>query len=122
MPTWSPNWDDVRFDPGAAEAAAEACERTARVIRDRSARRHALAVFADISGSGPWRTRFDEQVAAVAHQGDEVEAELRRTAHLLRTASQQAQHEQRSRIDARNRWALEARAEVEALARSTTPP
>lgn len=111
MPTWLPNWTDVRFDHRAVEAAAEACDRAAHVVRDTSGQRQGLATVARGGATGPWILRFDTALATMGRRSEEVEGRLRATARLLREASRSAQAEQSARLDARIRWGLEAAAE-----------
>ena len=120
MPTWSPNWTDVRFDHQAVHAAADACERAAWVVRDTTWHGQLLAAGARSDGAGAWRRPFDETVATVAARAEEVESRLRQAAQQLRESSRSAHAEQAARLESRRRWMLEAAAEPPTIAPS--PP
>jgi hypothetical protein len=114
MPTWSPDWTDVRFDHQAVHAAADACDRAAAVVRDTSWQSQLLAGGARRAGTGAWRLQFDTSLATVAARAEEVEAQLRQAAQQLRAASSAAHAEQAARLESRRQWTLEVAAEQRA--------
>lgn len=127
MPTWSPNWTDVRFDRAAAERAASECERAARIVRHTADRREALATSALADGRGPWRDQLKRQGAELHGRAADLEVRLRALATSLRVASARAQTEQSNRLAARQQWKAEAKAETDratwqAAARQAQPP
>jgi hypothetical protein len=120
VPSWSPNWTDVRFDHQAAQAAADACERAASVVRDTTGHGQLLAAGARREGAGAWRLPFDETLATLAARAEEAESRLRQVAQQLRESSRSAHAEQAARLESRHRWMLEAAAEPPAIGPS--PP
>jgi len=108
VPDWSPDWSDVRFDHAAAESAAAACERAARVLAD-AARTNAAVVHAAVAGAqGPRVERLIHRFDRLQDQAHTAEAHLRRAATELRAASDRARADQVARLDARQRWRAEA--------------
>lgn len=104
MPTWQPNWQDVRFGFSQVEDAADACERLARQLEQtQSQRRHrgeqALA---------EWRGHHADEFREYLHRSDgessDLVAALRQTATQLRSGADRARVEQRSRDATRLEW------------------
>ncbi len=119
MPTWTPNWTDVRFDQAAAEHAAAECERVARVVRDAAGRRSSMARSAMVDADGPWRDALIQGATQVQARSEAIEARLRALAAALRDASTRARADQRTRVVDRDQWTDEAKAEAAAdLARA----
>ena len=108
MPDWSPNWSDVRFDHAAAEAAAAACERAARVVAEAAGTNEAAVRMATADAEGPRITRLVARFGRLQDQARTVQAHLRHTAAELRAASARARADQTARLDARERWRAEA--------------
>lgn len=119
MPNWSPNWTDVRFDEAAAEQAAAACERAARLVREITARRAVMAAFALLGSQGPWQDQLHRRLRSIYGRSEEMESRLRAVAAALRDASARAHGEQASRVAERQRWQDESK--VESVLASSPP-
>ena len=122
MPSWNPNWSDVRFDHVAAEQAADACERAARVLITAGAERRQLVQLAVASGHGPAIDALARRNAAVLVTESTVAASLRSTAARLRSASQAAAGDQAHREAERLRWRADKADEDRLLAAAASQP
>ncbi len=113
MPNWQPNWNDVRWDWGAASAAASSLRRAADKIEALTAQRQRAAAEAQREWRGRYREEFDEQLRTMLRRAQELAAEFRYMAHRIEQASQNAWAEQRRREAERRRWYQEKREEEE---------
>jgi uncharacterized protein YukE len=105
MPSWSPNWSDVRFDHAAAAAAIAELRRAATVVDAASDRRGSLANTATQRWEGRHRETFDDEVRRLQHDGRDLADAMRREAGRI---------EQSRREEARRQWHRESAAEAEA--------
>lgn len=111
MPDWTPNWENVRWDHAAAEAAGGALRRAADEV-DRAAGERARAAFAAVAlWHGGHRREFDQRLAAWLVAARALAAELREAAAAIGRASQLAREEQVRRERDRERWERERDAE-----------
>jgi uncharacterized protein YukE len=113
MPNWQPNWNNVRWDWGAAGAAAAALRRAADKIDQTAHERARVAAEAQQEWRGRYRLEFDERLREILQRAGSLAAEYRHMASRIDGASNQAYHEQRHREAERRRWWREKRAEEE---------
>lgn len=116
MPSWSPNWSDVRFDHAAASAAIAELRRAANVVDDAGEQRGTLAHRASQRWEGQHRTTFDGDVRRLQTGGADLADAMRREAGRIADAAHDARVEQSRREEDRRRWQREADAEAEAAA------
>ena len=121
MPSWTPNWIDVRFDHRAAEAAAVTCEGAARVVAATGAERGRLMRLALASGRGPSIDALARGHAGLCDADGAVIRSLLLAATKLRAASTGARQEQAQREADRGRWRAEAADEARLLAAAHAP-
>jgi uncharacterized protein YukE len=114
MPSWSPNWSDVRFDHAAAAAAIAELRRAATVVDAASDRRGSLANTATQRWEGRHRETFDDEVRRLQHDGRDLADAMRREAGRIADAAETARIEQSRREEARRQWHRESAAEAEA--------
>ena len=112
MPSWHPNWTDVRFDHAAAQSATDACRAVASTIDTQSEQRARLAATAVAEWQGSFRIAFDNELARMLRQGADLAAVVRAYATMFETASDQAIQEQHRREDQRAQWNDERRQEL----------
>ena len=114
MPSWQPNWEDVRFDYAGAEEAAQDCDECAQFISGRHAVLGPPLAEARIEWRGAHRQRFDDETAALDRDADLLTDELRMTAARIRADAEEARIEQHRRALDRERWAEESAREAAA--------
>jgi uncharacterized protein YukE len=117
MPNWQPNWENVRWNHGAAEAAIAALRRAADMLDHTTADRARVADEAKIEWLGRYREEFDGQLAQILRRAHELANECRTTASQIASASQRAHEEQNRRERERERWRMEKEAEERARKR-----
>ncbi|HEX2851070.1 MAG TPA: WXG100 family type VII secretion target [Acidimicrobiales bacterium] len=123
MPSWQPNWTDVRFDHAAARAVVEELRRCARLLDDQTDHRLRLAAEATRAWRGPARDRFDGELARMKAQAADLAAALRSAARAIESAADDARLEQARRDADRRRWTEEhRREEARAEAAGAAPP
>lgn len=108
MPSWQPNWTDVRFDHDAARAAVDELRRCATLIDDQTDQRVRLAVSAQQSWRGNARDRFDDELARMRGQAAGLAESLRAAARAIEVAVDDARVEQARREADRRRWTDES--------------
>lgn len=123
MPSWQPNWEDVRFDyPGAEQAAAD-CDGCAQFLAGRHAALRPPIDAARAQWRGLNRERFDDEATAIDHHAEGLADELRMTAARIRAQADEARAEQHRRMLDREHWfaelAREEAAEMLRLAEET---
>ncbi|MCU1351296.1 MAG: hypothetical protein JWM05_505 [Acidimicrobiales bacterium] len=122
MPSWTPRWADVRFDHGAADRAASACERAARLVSDAAAERSQLVRRALSSAFGPRIEALGQHDAGLRRTDRALEEHLRSLALRLRAASAAAASDQVGRVAERTRWKAESADEARLLEALNHPP
>jgi len=112
VPSWQPNWEDVRFDHAAAVEAAEACRRGATTADATAQAVTAAAPSASRDWSGSLSDDFRRELPEL---GDELSArhgELNALARQIEAAGDEARAEQARREQQRERWHDQARKEA----------
>lgn len=122
MPSWQPNWSDVRFDHAQAELAIAALDRCASLLDAQTDRRVALAASAQREWRGRAREVFDDELARMLRQASSLVAAMRALGANLERAAEEARVEQRRRVEGRARWWEEKRREDELRAQQGLPP
>lgn len=111
MPNWQPNWNNVRWDWGAANAASAALRRSADKLDTFAHERSRVAGDAQREWRGRYRQEFDQQLQAMLNRSANLAAEMRHAAGRIDQASSRAWEEQRHRERERERWHREKREE-----------
>jgi uncharacterized protein YukE len=106
-----PNWQDVRWNHGAAEAAGGALRRAADEVERAAGERARAAAEAVVLWNGAHRRDFDERLAGLLAAARDLAAELRAAAAAIGHASQLAREEQARREREREQWERERREE-----------
>jgi len=122
MPSWQPNWNDVRWNWVAAEEAAAELERVASLLEHQTAYRQRVAAEATAEWRGFHRRRFDGELAELVRDAHAIAYEYRRMAAAIRRASAAARAEQARREAERRRWWEEKRREEEEARRRRKRP
>ena len=104
MPPWQPNWENVRWDWGAADEAVAALRAAADKIEVTLAERLRSAAEAQREWRGRYREEFDAELEGIKSRAQGLAAEYRAAADRIRSASQRAYEEQRHREGERERW------------------
>ncbi|MDQ7030120.1 MAG: hypothetical protein Q9O62_10265 [Ardenticatenia bacterium] len=117
MPSWQPNWSDVRWNWAVAEEAAAELSRVADLLEQLTAQRRRMAAHITATWHGGYRRRFDDELAETVRNAQTIAYEYRRMAAAIRAASQAARAEQLRREAERRRWWEEKRREEEEAAR-----
>jgi len=107
MPNWSPNWNDVRWNWAAADAASTALRQAAGLLDATADERAGVAREAQAEWRGIFRDRFDIEFAQILGRGRALAEECRAAAERVTSASQRAANEQRHRERERARWRRE---------------
>jgi hypothetical protein len=111
MPNWSPNWQDVRWDHGASDAAIAALRRAASEV-DRQAGERARAALTMLGEwRGAHRLTFDERLRRADAEDTALAGDLRRAAQQVARLAQQAREEQSRRERERDEWERECERE-----------
>ncbi len=113
MPDWQPNWDDVEFDHGAAQAAITQCQLSAGAL-DTAFTGVSTAVSrlaADGAWTGAYQVEFDGARTTVSTDASGTADDLRRLATAIAIAATKATAEQTRRENDRDRWRAEKAAE-----------
>jgi len=105
MPNWQPNWNDVRWNWAAADAAA--LRGAANLLDGTADERVRVAGEAQAQWRGLYRDRFDNELAQIVSRGHTLASECRAAADRVASANQRAADEQRHRERERERWRRE---------------
>ena len=107
MPNWQPNWSNVVWDWGAADAAVAALHRAAIQLEESATGRQSLAAPAQREWRGRYRDEFDVDLKRLTEDAQRIAAEYRATAGRIAAASAAASAEQTRREHERERWRRE---------------
>lgn len=107
MPNWSPNWNDVRWNWAAANAAADALRRGAAQLDNTTGVRRVYAGNAQTEWRGLFRDQFDGDLGWMVNNALSLAAEMRAAADRIDRASDDARQEQSRRERDRERWRQE---------------
>lgn len=107
MPNWQPNWNNVRWDWGAANEAASALRHAADRLDGTASERTGLARNAQAEWRGRYREQFDVELARILRRAHDLANECRDAAGRIAQASQRAWEEQKHRERERERWRRE---------------
>jgi len=117
VPDWQPNWQDVRWDHGAAQDAASALRHAADLLDQTANQRGGVAREATEQWRGRYREEFDDHLEQMLRRARDLAREYRDAANRIARADQAAYEEQKRRERERERWRLEKEAEERALQR-----
>lgn len=115
MPAWQPNWENVRWDHGAAQDAIRALNNAANRLEQTASERERLARDATAQWRGRYRQEFDVHLQNMLRRARTLAEEYRHAARQIARASAAALEEQRRRERERERWRQEKEAEERAL-------
>ena len=115
MPSWQPNWSDVRFDHAQARHAIDQLRACAALLDSQTERRVILARRAQEEWRGRAREQFDEELRGIVSRAADLVDSMRSLAAYIEQAALDAAAEQRRREAARERWRAENRAEIDRL-------
>ena len=107
MPNWQPNWNNVRWDWGAADEAVNALRRAADFLDSSVLERTSVAREAQQEWRGRFREQFDLELGRIVARARDLAAQFREAAGRIASASQRAYEEQRHREAERARWQRE---------------
>ncbi len=113
MPSWNPNWSNVSWDWGAANAATHTLREAADKLDTLTDARLREARNAQAEWRGRFRLRFDSDLEHLVRGSRDLAAQLRHKADQIQSASRRAEEEQRHREQERRRWLDERRREEE---------
>jgi hypothetical protein len=99
-----PNYQDVRWDHGAAEAAVAACVRAAEELEQALLSCAHAALRAQEVWRGARMESFADARQSLELRGRVLAADCRAAAHAITAASQQAREEQARRVYERAEW------------------
>jgi uncharacterized protein YukE len=117
VPSWQPNWQDVRWNFATADLAASELDRTADALEVTSSARSQVADVATVEWRGNNRLRFDQELLGILSTAWRLAGTYRDAAAHIRQASQRARDEQARRERDRARWRAE-KAQEDAAARA----
>jgi len=117
MPNWEPNWQDVRWDHGAAGDAMSALRHAADVLDQTATERARVAREATEQWRGRYREEFDEHLERMLRRAHDLAREYRDASNNIARVDQGAYEEQRRRERDRERWRAEKEAEDRARRR-----
>ena len=104
MPNWQPNWENVRWDWGAADEASGALRRAADKLDASVAERTSVAREAQAEWRGGYRDKFDVDLDHMVRRARDLANQYRQAAGRIASASRRAYEEQRHREHERERW------------------
>lgn len=113
MPNWNPNWNNVRWNWGASNAAISALRSAADRLDSFAYERTRAAAEAQAEWRGGYRNDFDLRLQQTLGQSRDLANQLRDAANRIAQASQRATDEQNRRERDRRRWYEEKRREEE---------
>lgn len=99
-----PNWQDVCWDYGAADAAISALNRAAGEIERMSGERARVAISVLSEWRGGHREHFNQRLRQVDWEDSALSSALRRAGQEIAYLSQQAREEQARRERERAEW------------------
>ncbi len=107
MPNWNPNWQDVRWDHGAATEAVAALRRAAAELDHAATERFRAALQATAEWRGVHRCTFDAGLQRSLAVARDLVRSYHAAAERIVQASQWARDEQHRRERERERWRRE---------------
>ncbi len=107
MPNWQPNWEDVRWDWGAADHAANTLRNAADTLDRMAYDRMGWAREAQAEWRGRFREMFDQNFDGDLRDAHRLGNEMREMADRINRLSRQARAEQDHRECERDRWRRE---------------
>ena len=108
MPSWSPDWTDVRFDHALCEYAVAALRSAAARLGETATARAGAAEDARREWRGRHRETFDAELASLQRASSELHSRLLDAVRQLGRAAEDARDEQSRREADRRRWHEEA--------------
>jgi hypothetical protein len=113
VPTWTPNWEDVRFNASAATHYSDLCRRTALLLEQLMQRRSVAAATTSYGWEGPNRNQFDDRLLEEQQLAGRLVTRLLEAANSAAAAQHAAVTLQQAREADRQRWHAEAALEQE---------
>jgi hypothetical protein len=107
VPNWQPNWQDVRWNYGAADRAASQLDVAANELDLTSVAQQQAARSGSAEWRGLHRQRFDQLFMNKLGDAWHVAGTFREAAARIRRATQWARDEQTFRERERERWRRE---------------
>lgn len=104
MPNWQPDWNDVVWDHGSAEAASRSLDQMAYSFEFSATDRASLAQADSVDWYGEHRISFDRYLDEVLRMAQGLAQECRSAAARIRQIDQQVLADQAQRERDRQRW------------------
>jgi hypothetical protein len=104
MPSWQPNWVDVRFDHNAANVAAAELRTVSRRLDEQNQLRSELAINASEEWRGANNVHWTAAKARLTSDTATLSAQLLSAAQQIEAAGAAAQREQQRRNTQRDHW------------------
>jgi len=112
VPSWQPNWSDVRFDHPSAAAAVDALVGASRRLEDQQQVRAALIELATAEWRGPGHDAWVEMQQRLVAEHLELGVGLRQDVRRIEAAALLARRDQTNREVEREAWYRESAAEA----------
>lgn len=106
-PNWQPDWDDVRFDHGAASEAVAECRQAINTLNSVGHAHARAAMDAQSDWSGSASDRFSEQRTLVEAAIEGAVEALQDAIDAIQRAATAATNQQAARVESRRRWHAE---------------
>jgi len=112
VPSWQPNWVDVRFDHHAAAAAVDLLIATSRQFADQHQARVEQTALATVEWRGPGHDKWVEAQQQLMAEHVELGRALRDDAARIEDAALLARRDQANREVEREAWIRESAVEA----------
>ncbi|MEM8534909.1 MAG: hypothetical protein AAGF95_28980 [Chloroflexota bacterium] len=116
-----PNWNDVRWDWGAADDAANTLRRIANELSELRGQRGDKAVFVLSGSAGPYQSVFFEDFDTIQNTSAGLSNDCHALANRISRLSEEAREEQQQRERERERWKRRQREKERERAEDSSP-